>query len=54
MQTRRRNWFGVIIIGIGVVILLATFGVFHYWGVLWAVALIAIGVVIILSVSRKK
>lgn len=54
MQTRRRNWFGVIIIGIGVVILLATFGVFRYWGVLWAVALIAIGVVIILSVSRKK
>jgi phage shock protein PspC (stress-responsive transcriptional regulator) len=54
MQARRRNWFGVIIIAIGVIILLATFGVFHYWGVLWAVALIVIGAVIILSVTRKK
>ena len=54
MQTRRRNWFGVIVIAIGVVILLSTFGVFHYWGVLWAVALIVIGVVVILSVTRKR
>jgi len=54
MQTRRRNWFGVIVIAIGVIILLSTFGVFHYWGVLWAVALIAIGVAVILSVRRKR
>jgi len=56
-QMRRRNWFGVIIIGIGVIILLATLGafsVFHYWGVLWAVALIAVGAFIIVAVTRKK
>jgi len=54
LQMRRRNWFGVIVIVIGVIILLSTFGFFHFWGVLWAVALIAIGVAVILSVRRKR
>ena len=55
LQARRRNWFGVIVIIIGVIILLSTFGFFHQlWGVAWAVALIVIGVVVILSVTRKR
>jgi len=54
-QARRRNAFGIIVIVIGVILLLSTIGVFHWsiWSVLWPVVLIAIGVVIIISVSRR-
>lgn len=56
LQTRRRNIFGVILIVIGIFLLLGVFGIFHWvsWAVLWPVVLIAIGLIIILSVSRKR
>ncbi|MDP2918605.1 MAG: PspC domain-containing protein [Dehalococcoidia bacterium] len=56
VQSRRRNAFGVIIILVGVILLLATLGVFHwaFWSVLWPIVLILIGLVIIISVSRKS
>jgi phage shock protein PspC (stress-responsive transcriptional regulator) len=55
VQARRRNALGIIIIVIGVIILLSTIGIFNwgFWWVLWPVVLIAIGVAIIIGVSRK-
>jgi phage shock protein C len=58
-QTRRRNIFGVILIVIGVFMLLAVFGFFRLfdwfrWGIIAPVVLIAIGLVIILTITRKK
>ncbi len=54
-QTKRRNLFGVILIVVGVFLLLGVFGIFHWanWSVIWPIVLIAIGLLIILSVSRK-
>jgi phage shock protein PspC (stress-responsive transcriptional regulator) len=55
-QTQRRNIFGVILIVVGVFLLLGTFGIFHwaFWSVIWPAVLIVIGVVIIVSVSKKS
>jgi phage shock protein C len=55
-QTRRRNIFGVILIVVGVLVLLGVFGLFDWpsWSVIWPIILIAIGLLIILSISRKK
>ena len=55
-QAKRRNIFGVILIVVGIFLLLGVFGVFHWanWSVIWPIVLIAIGLLIILSVSRKK
>jgi phage shock protein C len=55
-QTRRRNIFGVILIVVGIFLLLGVFGVFHWpnWSIIWPIVLIAIGLLIILSISRKK
>ena len=55
-QARRRNIFGVILIIIGIFILLGVLGIFnwHWWTVVWPIALIAIGLLIILSISRKR
>jgi len=55
-QTRRRNIFGVILIVVGIFILLGVFGIFHWpsWSIIWPIILIAIGLLIILSISRKK
>ncbi len=59
-QAKRRNIFGVILIVVGVFLLLGVFGIFHWvnfnwvkWSVIWPIVLIAIGLLIILSVSRK-
>jgi phage shock protein PspC (stress-responsive transcriptional regulator) len=56
VQAQRRNIFGVILIVVGIFLLLGVFGVFHWanWSVIWPIVLIAIGLLIILSVSRKK
>jgi phage shock protein C len=56
MEAKRRNIFGVILIVIGVFLLLGVFGIFHWidWRIIWPIVLIAIGLLIILSVSRKK
>jgi phage shock protein PspC (stress-responsive transcriptional regulator) len=55
VQAQRRNIFGVILIVVGIFLLLLTFGVFHWvrWSVIWPIVLIAVGLIIILSVSRK-
>jgi phage shock protein PspC (stress-responsive transcriptional regulator) len=55
-RTRRRNTFGLILICLGMIILFATLGVFRWnvWAVLWPVVLIAAGVVILISVTRKS
>ncbi len=58
-QTRRRNIFGVILIVIGVFLLLAVFGFFRIfdwfrWSIIAPVVLIAIGLIIILTITRKR
>jgi phage shock protein C len=55
-QVRRRNIFGVILIIVGLFILLGVFGIFHWpsWSIVWPIILIVIGVLIILSISRKR
>ena len=55
-QAKRRNTFGLILIIIGIFLLLGTFGVFHWakWSVVWPVILILVGLLIIVSISRKK
>jgi phage shock protein C len=55
-QAQRRNIFGVILIVVGAFLLLGTFGIFHwaFWSVIWPAVLIVIGVVIIVSVSKKS
>jgi phage shock protein PspC (stress-responsive transcriptional regulator) len=56
IQARRRNAFGLIIVVVGVLLLLAAFGWFHwqFWSVLWPIVLIAVGLVIIISVSKRR
>lgn len=55
-QTKRRNIFGVILIIIGVFLLLFFFDIIPWpkWTIIWPIILIAIGVLIVLSISRKK
>jgi len=52
---RRRNVLGIILIGIGAVVLASSIGFWSWFngGVVAALALIAVGVVIILSLRRK-
>jgi phage shock protein C len=54
-QANRRNLLGIIVIAIGIIFLLSTIGIFKwgFWAVAWPVLLIAIGVVIIFSVTRR-
>ena len=56
MRHRRRNTFGIIIIVLGILFLLGSFNLFWWfnWGNLWPLILVAIGVLIILSVRRRK
>ena len=44
-RERTRNWFAIGLIVVGAVALLANLGVFSFidWGLLWPVALIAVG-----------
>ncbi|MFC2017500.1 PspC domain-containing protein [Chloroflexota bacterium] len=55
MRHRRRNLFGIILIVLGVLFLLASFNLFWWfnWGNLWPLILVAIGVLIIVSARRK-
>ncbi len=52
---RRRNTFGLILIAIGILFLLASFDLLWWlrWSYLWPLILIAIGLLIILGVRRK-
>ncbi len=52
---RRRNLFGIILVVLGVLFLLGSFGLFwwFHWGNLWPLILVAIGVLIILR-ARKR
>ncbi|HXY74338.1 MAG TPA: PspC domain-containing protein [Dehalococcoidales bacterium] len=52
---RRRYLLGIGVIVVGVIILLGVLGVYHIvWGVIWPVILIAVGVLILLSVTKKR
>ena len=54
-RQRRRNILGVILIILGIVFLLANFGLFWWfqWRILWPLVVVAIGVLIILA-TRKR
>lgn len=56
LQARRRNAFGIVLIIIGGLFLLGTFGVLSWlrWAVLWPLALIAIGLFILFGVTRRR
>ncbi len=53
---RRRSLFGIILIVLGVIFLAGSFDLFWWfrWSYLWPLILIAIGVLIILGVRRKR
>ena len=55
VQHRRRNIFGVVLIIVGILLLLASFNLFWWmrWDYLWPLIIVAIGLVIILSTRRK-
>lgn len=55
IRHRRRNILGIILIGLGVLFLLDSLNVFWWfnWGNLWPLALVAIGVLVILSTRRR-
>ena len=55
-RARRRNALGIIIIIIGVFSLLGVLGIFHWnwWGGIWAVALIGLGVLLLVGMRRSK
>ena len=52
---RGRNIVGIVLIIVGVLLLLGSFGPFHWlrWGVVWPLVLIAIGAIIIATARRK-
>ena len=53
---RRRNFFGIILIVLGLLFLMSNLNLFAWfrWSYLWPVILVAIGLVIIFSARRKK
>lgn len=53
---RRRVWFGIILIAIGVVIAMSNFNIFWWfqWKYLWPVILILIGAVIVLGTRKRR
>jgi phage shock protein C len=52
---QRRYLLGIAVIVVGIIILLGVLGVYHVaWGIIWPVILIAVGVLIILSVTKKR
>jgi Flp pilus assembly protein TadB len=55
-QARRRNILGILIIIIGVFSLLGVLGIFHWnwWGGIWAVILIGLGVLLLVGMRRNK
>jgi len=56
MRHRRRNTLGIILIGLGVLFLLGSLNIFRWfnWGNLWPLVLVAIGVLIIFSVRKRR
>jgi phage shock protein C len=52
----RRNVLGIVLIVVGVIFLLGSFDLFWWfsWGNLWPLIIVAIGVIIILSATRRK
>ena len=55
IQQRRRNFFGIILIVLGVLFLLGSFNLFDWvkWSYLWPIAIIAVGLIIIFGGRRK-
>jgi phage shock protein PspC (stress-responsive transcriptional regulator) len=54
-RRNRRYALGIILILLGVIFLLASLGIWWFrWGVLWPLVLVAIGVLIIIGVSRSR
>ena len=56
MRHRRRNTLGIILIVLGSFFLLGSFNIFRWfnWGNLWPLVLVAIGVLIIFSVRKRR
>jgi len=56
MRHRRRNTLGIILIVLGILFLLGNFNIFRWfnWGNLWPLVLVAIGVLIIFSVRKRR
>jgi len=54
VRHRRRNLFGIVLVVLGVIFLLASFNLFWWlhWSYLWPLILVAIGVLIILGTRR--
>ena len=53
---RRRNFFGIILIVLGLLFLMSSLDLFAWfrWSYLWPLILVAVGLVIIFSARRKK
>jgi phage shock protein PspC (stress-responsive transcriptional regulator) len=56
IRHRRRNTLGIILIVLGILFLLGNFNIFRWfnWGNLWPLVLVAIGVLIIFSVRKRR
>ncbi len=56
VRHRRRNLFGIILVILGGLFLLANFNFFWWfnWGNLWPIAIVAIGLLIIISTRGRK
>ena len=56
IHQRRRNFFGIILIVLGVLFLMGSLNLFSWfhWGYLWPLILVAVGLIIIFSTRRKK
>jgi len=55
LRSRRLNWLGIGVIVIGILLLLGNFNVFWWfnWHVLWPIAVIVIGVLLLVAAKRK-
>ncbi len=56
MRHRRRNILGIILVVLGILFILGNFNLFWWfnWGNLWPLILVAIGVLIIFSVRKRR
>ncbi len=56
IRHRRRNTLGIILIVLGILFLLGSFNLFWWfrWSTLWPLILVAIGVLIIFSVRKRR
>ena len=55
IRHRRRNFFGIILIVLGVLFLMGSLNLFAWfkWSYLWPLILVAVGLIIIFSARRK-